>query len=278
MSPTALSYLPGVTIAIGFTLGWNLLRVDNPARILWRRAWHRAAFGIACSLVAWSLIAMGICLALDAALPTDGWNTRGRLLVGAAAGLVAPQLYLAHRLIRRSWYRDPWSAAFAAVLVWYAEGTTLYPLRIITREERKVADHILESGDAALTAVDRLCELHLVGIVRQVSVRCKPEERAWSARLARVRNRAIKVKYLLRYLGATDCLDAVRITAKEPDAIMPSWPAGAGDRRGSHNRRVGALDAPVERRLVLPKGPRRMDPPGATRVLLLAARADSDAG
>jgi len=192
----------------------------------------------------------------------------GRVVIGAGTGLLVPQLRLAQRIVRRSWYRYRWSALLASVLVWFSETTRIYPDKIVAREERKLGDRILDSGDAFLKAIDRLYEFHVVGIVRYASSRRVPMRRRTAGRLSLVRNRAIKVKYLLRYLGAVDALAALRVTAEEPDAILPSWPAKTGDRRGHGNRRASAQKPAVDQRFI-PHGRRRMDPPTSARVLLL---------
>lgn len=263
-------YVLGASVSIAGTLCWNALRTDNPAAIPWCDVWRRAAFGVACSFFAWLLLTIVICVGIEHVDAVGRWRLSllGRIVVGAAIGLAIPQLRLAQRIVRRSWYRYKLSALLASVLVWFSETTRIYPDKIIAREERKLADHVLESGETFLKALDRLYEFHVVGIVRYASLRCAPMRRGQARRLSLVRNRAVKMKYLLRYLGAMACLEALRVTEQEPDAILPSWPAKTGDRRHSGNRRASTRNPPVEHRS-MPHGRRKMDSPTSSRVLLL---------
>lgn len=262
----AVDYFLGISAALVGTLFTAALTTDNPTSIPWVRVWPRAAFGLAFSFIVWFCFAAVACLSLDRTVEWLGSHGAAtRTTVGVAVGLTVPQLRLAQRLVRQSWYRHRISSVLAGLLVWLSETTRIYPDKIIAREERKIGDKILTAGLASIVAVDKLYEFHLVGIILRLSTSL-PGGRAKAARLSLVRNPAIKVKSLMRHLGAVGCVQAVSVAANDPSAILPGWPSAMRDRRNSHDRRAETTGQQIERRK-LPFGRRRMDHPAAAAVL-----------
>ncbi|HEX4920891.1 MAG TPA: DUF4062 domain-containing protein, partial [Candidatus Bathyarchaeia archaeon] len=115
------------------------------------------------------------------------------------------------------------------------EQTRLYVSRIISREERRINTLCMAVDSERRTrALDRLFEEHNIEIAREEAKRRQPPEMALD--LFKVRHPAVKFKYLLHYLGYTECLRALKTVAKRPEIILPTWPPNQGDRRGTGRR------------------------------------------
>jgi uncharacterized protein DUF4062 len=126
----------------------------------------------------------------------------------------------------------PRTAKYLSFLQFIDENTRLYVSRIINREERKINTICMEvDGERRRRALDRLFEEHNIEIARVEAKKRQPPEMALG--LFKVRHPAVKFKYLLHYLGYTECLRAVRKVAENPEVILPSWPSGQGDRRST---------------------------------------------
>ena len=110
------------------------------------------------------------------------------------------------------------------------EETRLYLSRIINREERKISTmFFLDDCERRKRALDRIFEEYNVVIAREEARKLEPPDAALN--IFRVRHQAVKFKYLIRFLGYSECLRVLLVAAARPDMILPSWPPDQGDRR-----------------------------------------------
>jgi hypothetical protein len=260
-------YVVGVFVAVSLTLSVAAAATDNPSSIPWVAVWRRAAFGLLCSFVAWFGLATLLCWALEVFLLRLQAHIppAACIAVGAVVGVVVPEMRLAQRLVRQSWYGNPVGAALAKLLVSFSEATRIYPDKIVTREERKIADKLLSGGLPNVIAISKLYEFHLVGIILHAA-KGNSKGRRKAATLALLRNPAIKLRYLMRYLGAFACAHAIDVVAADNNAVLPGWTTP--DRRAIHDRR-GFTQSDAQERRCFPFGRRKFDSPSAAAVLSL---------
>jgi hypothetical protein len=226
----------------------HALRVDNPARISWVRIWRSAALTLAARfLVVWLLsftLASALCIGL---IPEPARPFLGGVLAGSCAFLLS-QLYVAVKVVRQSWYNHAVWGNVAGLLVRLSDNTILSASRFIAAEERLVADRLLYFQPGVLVAVDRLYEYCVGGMAIQMwsgsrATAAKNAHRTWL-----VRNPAIKIKYLMRFLEADGCTQALMMIARSPEVIFPTWPTAAGERRLTVDRRTAVVGPSLERR------------------------------
>jgi len=211
-----------LTAAVLASLLFTIATTENPAQIPFRLLFRRAVFGMFLFMAFWLPICILFAWLLLRWIPfLDSEPLRWCILI--LLGLVVPQ---AGKL--KDALLTPRVAKSLAILQFFDEETRLYLSRIINREERKASTLFLRE-EAERQALDRLFEEHNIEIAREEARKLKPPETALN--IFKVRHLAVKFKYLIRHLGYSDCREALRAVAAHPQMVLPSWPAGLGDRR-----------------------------------------------
>jgi hypothetical protein len=145
------------------------------------------------------------------------------------------------------------------LIVRFRNATRGYLAKIIDREERKLSYTYL--NDEYQVAIARLYEHHSVDIAHSEAEKRKNEvERERLIGILYARNASIQFKFLLRFLGAEECVAKVELIKKNPELVLPSWEVAAGERRTRRQRRREERPSTAERRKN-PYGRRKTDSP-----------------
>ena len=105
------------------------------------------------------------------------------------------------------------------------ESTHMYLAKVIAREERRISYDLLKGPDthARLRAVDRLFEFHAVEIARIVAATSVASDVDRSTDILKIRHQHVKLKLLLRHLGASTTSQQIRLLVQSPDALGAGW-------------------------------------------------------
>lgn len=220
-SPAAL-----IAAALPISFAATILFTDNPPRVPLRILFPRALGGLAFFLVFWLPICRLVYYITARLFPSLDRSVLLRLCWSVILGLLLPHigkfkdLFLSTSLSR--YFR-----LFQVI----DEQTRLYIARIIEREERKISTvFFLHDTERRQRALDRLFEVHNLEIARAEAHKHR-EHPDLVLGIMKVRYQPVKFKYLIEFLGYTECLRALRVVAEKPGFVLPSWPMDQGDRR-----------------------------------------------
>lgn len=254
---------PYAGIGIGVVLAAIvlLLTTENPAVIPLRRILPRASFG----LILFTLLWFGLCSGVYASIvePLVRAAHGGvslQWLLAFTIGVLLPQIRLQDVLVQRSWFQSSPLRILPVTIVRCTETTRLYLIKVINREERKIADDLLNAGEATRYAIDRVFEECIESIIDRNARRfVETADQARALRLVNLNrsHRPIKTKFLLRHLGCVKCLSNVEAVRREPSMTFGSWPIDVGDRRGKVRRKV--TSSILSERRGATSGRRRLD-------------------
>lgn len=217
-----------LALAVLVSLIFTSATTPNPAHIPFLLLFRRALWGMALFVFFWLTICSLLYGLLLKVLPSLGSMAFFNWCIPVLIGLLVPQ---SGKL--KDAFLTPSAAKKLKILQVIDEETRLYLSRIITREERKVSTAFFLTDDCKqrYRALDRLFESCSVEIAREEARKGASPESVLG--IFRVRDHTVKFKYLIRFLGHSECLRELLAATAHPEMILPTWPPDLGDRRGS---------------------------------------------
>jgi hypothetical protein len=139
-------------------------------------------------------------------------------------------------LISERWYQFLPSRVAAVVLIKITETLRLVWTKTVDDIEQDLDKDILRRGVQEFAAIDRLFEMHLGPLMRDIAARLPADRRHDAAACLRLRSHSMKFKPLLRHLGYTRCLRELDRVRHEAPILFPNWPWPNRDRRREPRR------------------------------------------
>jgi hypothetical protein len=212
--------------ALPVSFAATILLTENLPRIPLRIIFPRALGGLGFFLIIWLPICRVVYHISAQLFPSLDRSVLLRLCWSLILGLFLPHIGQLKDL-----FLPPALSRYFSPFQLIDEQTRLYIARIIEREERKISTvFFLHDMERRLRALDRLFEVRSLEIARAEAHKHKGQPDTVLG-ILKVRYQPVKFKYLLEFLGYTECLRALRLVAEKPGLILPSWPPDQGDRR-----------------------------------------------